>query len=608
MKKLYIILGVLLNGRNHRMFKNLSLKIKLLSLSIGLALALLIVGSLGSFTLQRVSTAYNRVALVNFPKFRALANKRYNSTDLAKNYLRLLGSNLSSDEVSAIKQAIEGNVEKIEKANNAYAEIPFVEGEESMSKTEEAAWKPFVAAARKFVSLYGSKFPDDIQAFQELIAKDLPRLRTAHADALTKLMEFQNQQADMWIKTAQESSRSGAVFSWTVVIVGFFSALILGFLLSTSLAKSLREIATRLSGGAEEVASASQEVSSSSEELSSAATEQAASLVETSASVEEMSAMIGKNAENATQSQKVSTSSQTTADKGKEAVSNMLRAMNDINDSNTEIMNQIEESNHNISEIVKVISEIGNKTKVINEIVFQTKLLSFNASVEAARAGEHGKGFAVVAEEVGNLAQMSGTAAKEITDMLDSSIKKVEGIVHETKSKVERLVQTGKEKVTVGTEVANGCREALDEMVQSIHEVSRMVSEISTASQEQATGVKQINQAIGQLDQATQQNASASQQTASAAEQLSSQADVLRSMVNELMHTIEGRAGKLPSVDSYAKRTKAGNIEKRIFSIQGEKLKRVKETASGKNPPQSSVKLASEIRGVPSREDTRFGT
>jgi methyl-accepting chemotaxis protein len=86
-------------------------------------------------------------------------------------------------------------------------------------------------------------------------------------------------------------------------------------------------------------------------------------------------------------------------------------------------------SNDEISSIVKVIAEIGDKTKVINDIVFQTKLLSFNASVEAARAGEQGKGFAVVAEEVGNLATMSGKAAEEISSMLGDSMGKVELIV-----------------------------------------------------------------------------------------------------------------------------------------------------------------------------------
>jgi methyl-accepting chemotaxis protein len=228
-------------------------------------------------------------------------------------------------------------------------------------------------------------------------------------------------------------------------------------------------------------------------------------------------------------------------------------------------MIQVEESNQNLAEIVKVITEIGSKTKIINDIVFQTKLLSFNASVEAARAGEQGKGFAVVAEEVGKLAQMSGAAAKEISDMLDGSIKKVQNIVSETKSKVEALIEQGKEKVTIGTSVAKQCGEALDQMVSSVSEVSRMVSEIAMASQEQAEGVKQINQAMGQLDQTTQQNASGSQETASAAEELSSQADALRAMVIELTQTIEGRpkTGQNATVQNSAGRNQ---IEARVAS------------------------------------------
>lgn len=76
-------------------------------------------------------------------------------------------------------------------------------------------------------------------------------------------------------------------------------------------------------------------------------------------------------------------------------------------------------SNKKITEITKVISEVAAKTQVINEIVFKTKLLSFNASVEAARAGDQGRGFSVVAEEVGNLAKMSGDAAKEISNITE---------------------------------------------------------------------------------------------------------------------------------------------------------------------------------------------
>ena len=221
----------------------------------------------------------------------------------------------------------------------------------------------------------------------------------------------------------------------------------------------------------------------------------------------------------------------------------MIKAIGDISTSNTEIMNQVNETNKEIENIVKIINEIGAKTKVINDIVFQTKLLSFNASVEAARAGEQGKGFAVVAEEVGNLAAMSGTAALEITNMLDGSIKAVETIVRGSKEKIGKLILNGKDKVEAGTRVAHECEEVLSEIVNSVASVSKMVIEISTASQEQAQGVYEITKAIAQLDKVTQQNTSNSAESADAAGSLSGQAKMLNSLVQKLVQTIEGGAG-----------------------------------------------------------------
>ena len=100
------------------------------------------------------------------------------------------------------------------------------------------------------------------------------------------------------------------------------------------------------------------------------------------------------------------------------------------NENNIMLINMgyMHKQKHYWLEILGYIKSIEEKTKVINDIVFQTKLLSFNASVEAARAGEQGKGFAVVAEEVGNLATMSGTSAEEISKLLESSISHIESI------------------------------------------------------------------------------------------------------------------------------------------------------------------------------------
>jgi methyl-accepting chemotaxis protein len=264
-------------------------------------------------------------------------------------------------------------------------------------------------------------------------------------------------------------------------------------------------------------------------------------------------------------------SSQEAATDGEKAVKEMIQAIDEINESNSAIMAEIDRGNKRISEIVEVITEISQKTKVINDIVFQTKLLSFNASVEAAKAGEHGKGFAVVAEEIGNLAQMSGKASKEIAEMLNASIQRVNGIVRDTSEKVQSFVKSGKTKVEAGTVVANRCGDVLTEVVKNVKEVSRMISNISLAAKDQAQGMNEIANAMLQLDTVTNQNTSVVNDTANYSSQLSTQSETLRTTLRELARNVlllsadsvgserdlksdEARGGKVIGLDRHVRK------------------------------------------------------
>jgi methyl-accepting chemotaxis protein len=325
------------------------------------------------------------------------------------------------------------------------------------------------------------------------------------------------------------------------IIAGSIVAIFLSIFIVRDPIKNLNNIVTELNKSVENVSSATHEIASSSEELSQASTEQAASLQETSSSIEEINSMVNNNTENAKLSLGLTEQSLNQANQGKDVVAHMVTAISDINTSNNGIMSQVELTFKEIENIVEIINQINTKTKVINEIVFQTKLLSFNASVEAARAGEQGKGFAVVAEEVGNLASMSGTAAIEITALLNESKNTVERIVLESKQKMNSHLQNSLEKVETGNKIAHECERVLDAIVASAANVTKMVNEISNASVEQSKGVSEVTKAIAQLDQVTHQNSANAAESANSAHLLSTQAIVLNGLVQDLVSITNGK-------------------------------------------------------------------
>ncbi|MGK5089457.1 methyl-accepting chemotaxis protein [Bdellovibrionota bacterium FG-2] len=361
------------------------------------------------------------------------------------------------------------------------------------------------------------------------------------SDILSELGTIVKQKGTEAADQATALKKKNLIFAIVIAVLGLAVAA-LSFGIVSKISHWLGEIAKRLVLESQAVASASTSIAASAEKLSSGSTEQSAAVQETVSSLEEVGSMIEKNAENSNRSKDRSEECSKAACQGKESVEKVILAMDEINRSNGEIIEQVKKGNQEISDIVKVIAEIDTKTKVINDIVFQTKLLSFNASVEAARAGEHGKGFAVVAEEVGKLAQMSGNAAKDISEMLDASIKKVETIVTGNRSRVDQFIVLGRQKVDTGIQTAKECGSVLENIVVNVDDVHKMIIEIATATQEQALGVGQIKQAMNQIEQATIQNSDVSHQSAAMAKQLTGQSENLKTIVSDLESLVNGQS------------------------------------------------------------------
>ena len=314
--------------------------------------------------------------------------------------------------------------------------------------------------------------------------------------------------------------------------------------LFSNLSKSMADISNKIRSSSQDTFVSSEKLKGASDRVSKAAGEQASAIQETVATLNEIAAMVNKSVDNANSSTEKANLSHEIASEGREAVNNMRQSMKAIETSINHMSVQVEESNEQIENIVKIIGEISNKTAIINDIVFQTKLLSFNASVEAARAGDHGKGFAVVAEEVGNLAQMSGNAAKEISELLGNSKDKVQEIVRHSKEEMGKLVHEGSDKVSVGVDIADRCDEILGEVVEHVSNVKELMVEISHASKEQAEGVNNISIAMNELDEATHSNSDMAHETSSCSHELANQATSLARAVELLDSEVFGLNGQ----------------------------------------------------------------
>jgi len=258
---------------------------------------------------------------------------------------------------------------------------------------------------------------------------------------------------------------------------------------------TLKNIIFSIRNTAESILNSSNEISGGNNQLSSATQQMASSLEETAASVEEISASIHETAEISVVLTDNITMTAARAEKGKEHLKHMEKAIN-----------HVKESGARISEIVDMV----------NSIAFHTNLLALNAAVEAARAGEQGKGFAVVASEIRTLAQRSADAASEIKQLVDSN----------------------EELTTNAGVITKATSQILMDVVTNIQNNASEMRDIEGRSKEQSKGIKQINSAIMQMDEVTQRNAALVEQLASSAMDMAAISkslndEVLRFKLNE---------------------------------------------------------------------------
>jgi methyl-accepting chemotaxis protein len=305
-----------------------------------------------------------------------------------------------------------------------------------------------------------------------------------------------------------------------ILILSFISiSILISIAVVYFLIKVIREISTNLAKVNNGIDSSSSEVSSSSQQVASGASEQAASLEEISSAIVELSSQTKQNADNAKKANSLSKEASGIAGEGQDHVGRVNEIVN----------NKLSELTASIDEIQNSMRQTAEIIKTIDEIAFQTNILSLNAAVEAARAGSAGKGFAVVAEAVRGLAQRSAEAAKNTSNL------------------IKEAQDNTKKGVDVSTQVENVLKESLENDISSAFtravdasiKVTEIMGSITLASDEQASGIRQINDSIIQLESVTQNNAANAEEASASTKALNDQANELATCINGLTTLVD---------------------------------------------------------------------
>jgi len=395
-------------------------------------------------------------------------------------------------------------------------ELPLPEEIKAAISAVVPALNNYITSANDIVTMAKTNYETAVTKLPDFL-KDFKTLGEKMSDVSADLEESS--------KKAKETEQQVAKKSFNYMIYLMIGALAFGlgclFVVNKSVTQVLAQMVAKLKAVSEQMFNSAGQIASGGQTLAQGASEQAASLEETSATVQEISSGAKQNADNARLANQLTEEVRRSSEEGVSHMQGMSTA---------------------IDAIKKASEETAAIIKTIDDIAFQTNLLALNAAVEAARAGDAGKGFAVVAEEVRNLAQRSGAAARDTTEKIRRSKELAENGVQMTKT------------------VEGSLQKIFDDSKKAVEYVQL----IAKASNEQSAGIGQLNIAISELDKVTQSNAASSEESAAAGSELNNQASYLDATVNELAQLAQGGVKK-----DHKKVKQSKKSQTKIYTLNG---------------------------------------
>lgn len=521
--------------------KNKNFKIKLIFLCVFLTFVSAVIGGVSTFGVSKLATQSEIFSSDIIPRkmFLDEMNVSYQKTRIQVRTLGLEGIQ-SPDKKEAMTNTVK-MINQYEEAQKNLEKLITDEEEKKIFEDLHLQWIAFKKVGIRALELAKLNTKAANDELREIFLKHCPEAAANFQRVLDiYVAKIEDEVASSAHIVKNTASKLVTIIA-LVSIIGAILGLTIGVRYASKISLMVIETITSLTSSSKELVKNAKSIATSSNELSLSSERQDSSLQESSASLEEISSMVRMTAENAKSSNELANISLDKAGVGKGIIKKMISSMSEIDSDINSMFEEFNDNSEKMLKIVDLINRIEERTQVINDIVFQTKLLSFNASVEAARAGEAGKGFAVVAEEVGKLAQMSGNASVEISEMVGTSVAEVNKIIKESNENLKSIVEKVKDSVNSGSTVANECGGILDDIVSSVANVSHSIEEITSATFEQSKGITELQNSISDIDLSSKSNTGIAKGNSHIAENLLSEVNFVNQSITDIEIVFKGQ-------------------------------------------------------------------
>ncbi|GEM_PF-6480971 len=455
----------------------------------------IIIGALSLFGISKISESTNNIYLLRFQNYQfcsEVISELYSNQNNINTFVNWVNIELPDDKIANQHQLIQDvfnkNKEKLATKLN----------DKKLAKEEEVFLENIIKSLDGYIGAYTEVYDNHDSTF--MMNALLGNLEDSFNKINSELKELLAFETNLSAQDYKKMITSNNIIKYLFITVFLVSIIIVSFItyiISMSITKPVEQISQILTETANSVSESTDQIKTQSQNTSIESAKQAAAIQETSSMIHEISSMTQKNASNSHQVQSLT-------DEVNKEVQTITHEMLKM----SEAINKIKDSSDQTSKIIKTIDEIA----------FQTNILSLNAAVEAARAGEAGAGFAVVASEVRNLSQKSAEAARNTGDIIKIAMEHSQDGVIAVNSVNERL-----QKITKGTQT-----------------VLDLITEVSAANSEQASGISQINTSINEMSESVQLTSNATDSTTSLTITLQENLVQLNEIIANLNTLIEG--------------------------------------------------------------------